>query len=502
MSYVVRAGLPANIQAVARRSEVIAANRLKVSGLARWVGTEDDPPIPPQPGDSNPAGSALLPPWEQEAAEEEAARAVAAAVDEASSQQQLVWRDDRLPSKGPFWRLTGSTFPEAAPLTAARQRQAQGLLPEEEAEDEDEDEQDEDEQQQLGGEEGLGGSSAMRPLQRSQQAAAAAQPSSYLGIVSVPLPPAGNRAGAAPQTQQELNQRQEVKERLQTSYPAFGLRRASSRSGSGTPPPTPSPVSTRQAQAAAAAAEVHLRRLDTFDTLHRRAVAAITIDAPPEVRLAAGSSASGLGARFGCLCVCPCCWPGTCGTNAQLSLLPFSSHQAVWAVLTDYGRLAEFIPNLAVSQRIALPPTAPPNIIRIRQVRQPAMPPSCAVDKLLVVLCKSSVRVYELARQIYQLRSYLEAGVLTWRALPSPPSTKQVGYKRMLYMCLHAESVLDLIEKPQRCVVLCLQGCFGLGCHSDSVACLAAPYAAVAPPVVALCQLLAAPAPLQPRSLQ
>jgi ribosome-associated toxin RatA of RatAB toxin-antitoxin module len=99
-------------------------------------------------------------------------------------------------------------------------------------------------------------------------------------------------------------------------------------------------------QAAAAAAEVHLRRLDTFDTLHRRAVAAVTIDAPPE---------------------------------------------AVWAVLTDYNRLAEFIPNLAVSQRIALPPNAPPNVIRVRQV----------------------------------------------------------GYKRMLYMCLHAESVLDLIEKPQ-----------------------------------------------------
>lgn len=43
--------------------------------------------------------------------------------------------------------------------------------------------------------------------------------------------------------------------------------------------------------------------------------------------------------------------------------------QAVWAVLTDYNRLAEFIPNLAVSQRIALPPSAPPNIIRVRQVR-------------------------------------------------------------------------------------------------------------------------------------
>jgi hypothetical protein len=68
--------------------------------------------------------------------------------------------------------------------------------------------------------------------------------------------------------------------------------------------------------------------------------------------------------------------------------------QVVWAVLTDYNQLAEFIPNLAVSQRIALPSSAPPNIIRIRQV----------------------------------------------------------GYKRMLYMCLHAESVLDLIEKQQRWV--------------------------------------------------
>jgi hypothetical protein len=29
---------------------------------------------------------------------------------------------------------------------------------------------------------------------------------------------------------------------------------------------------------------------------------------------------------------------------------------------------------------------------------------------------------------------------------------RQVGYKRMLYMCLHAETVLDLIEKPLRCV--------------------------------------------------
>lgn len=331
VSYVVRAGLPANIQAVSRRAEEIAATKLRASGLARWAGIEDDPPIPVQ----------LPPPevgrlsWEQEVAEEQAARCAAAAVDEASRQRrQAEGRDDTLPSKGPFWRLTGSTFPEAAPLTADRQRQQQGAGPA--------DPQPQQEEQTL------------RPLQLQQQA----DPQSlYLGVVSVPLPPAGNRSTMQPETQDELNQRQEVKEQLQAAYPAFGLRRADSRAssnGSSTVSPTSNalPVPTGLGSSGssravpAGAAEVHLRRLDTFDMLHRRAVAAITIDASPE---------------------------------------------AVWDVLTDYNRLAEFIPNLAVSQRIALPSNAPANIIRIRQV----------------------------------------------------------GYKRMLYMCLHAESVLDLIEKPQ-----------------------------------------------------
>ena len=54
---------------------------------------------------------------------------------------------------------------------------------------------------------------------------------------------------------------------------------------------------------------------------------------------------------------------------ARPSCLPLLL-QAVWAVLTDYNRLAEFVPNLAVSQRIALPPGAPPNVIRVRQVRR------------------------------------------------------------------------------------------------------------------------------------
>ena len=310
VSYVVRAGLPANIQAVSRRAEEvrhaacspfapkghhchfsraaalqtmakdvehgkglvfclqIAATKLRASGLARWAGIEDDPPIPVQ----------LPPPevgrlsWEQEVAEEQAARCAAAAVDEASRQRrQAEGRDDTLPSKGPFWRLTGSTFPEAAPLTADRQRQQQGAGPA--------DPQPQQEEQTL------------RPLQLQQQA----DPQSlYLGVVSVPLPPAGNRSTMHPETQDELNQRQEVKEQLQAAYPAFGLRRADSRAssnGSSTvsstsnalPVPTGLGSSGSSRAVPAGAAEVHLRRLDTFDMLHRRAVAAITIDASPEV---------------------------------------------------------------------------------------------------------------------------------------------------------------------------------------------------------------------------
>lgn len=246
----------------------IAATKLRASGLARWAGIEDDPPIPVQ----------LPPPevgrlsWEQEVAEEQAARCAAAAVDEASRQRrQAEGRDDTLPSKGPFWRLTGSTFPEAAPLTADRQRQQQGAGPA--------DPQPQQEEQTL------------RPLQLQQQA----DPQSlYLGVVSVPLPPAGNRSTMQPETQDELNQRQEVKEQLQAAYPAFGLRRADSRAssnGSSTVSPTSNalPVPTGLGSSGssravpAGAAEVHLRRLDTFDMLHRRAVAAITIDASPEV---------------------------------------------------------------------------------------------------------------------------------------------------------------------------------------------------------------------------
>ena len=326
----------------------IAEIKLRASGLARWAGNDDDPPIPTQPA----AATAARPTWEQEVAEVDAARAAAAAVDAAAAavesateprqqeeqqeqqqvqqqepqpppqrpQQQQRWRteakDEGLPSKGPFWRLTGSGFPEAAPLTAARQRQQQGTPAEQRQRRRQQDAEDQQQEQ---------ADVPLRPLQQEQQQQqrrvrqqqGQAKPQSlYLGVTSVPLPPAGNRAGVdsmPPRTQQELNEQQEQKEQLQAAYPAFGLRRTSSsngnssstttaptRNGSGNgsgatiPASLASLTGSSRAKPAppVAAAEVHLRRLDTFETLHRRAVAAITIDAPPEVRTCAQRSCS------------------------------------------------------------------------------------------------------------------------------------------------------------------------------------------------------------------
>jgi len=69
--------------------------------------------------------------------------------------------------------------------------------------------------------------------------------------------------------------------------------------------------------------DVHLRKLDTAEFLHRRVVCSMHIGA---------------------------------------------SVKSVWNVLTDYERLADFIPSLVCSEVIPHPPGAPPGYHRIRQV--------------------------------------------------------------------------------------------------------------------------------------
>ena len=321
VSYIVRAGLPANIKSIVERAEALAERRLRASGLASWAGVEEEVDISSlQTGGSD--GS------------EDSNGAAQASSSQAQKQQRQGGQSSEtnamLPSKGPFWSVRGSPYPEVAPLTAEQQR---------------------------------------------RQAAKSAAQSAYLGTAFVPLPPAGRPEASI---QRALDD--QLREKQQDLYPAFGLRRSadyyfasmdsvdddssssyassptgksnnSTSNGSNTTNMNGSGSGSGSAASRAATIlktapyEVHLRRLDGLDYLHRRAVAAVTVDAPAA---------------------------------------------DVWSVLTDYNHLADFIPNLVASERIQLPPTAPNNIVRIRQV----------------------------------------------------------GYKRMMYMSLHAETVLDLIEKP------------------------------------------------------
>jgi len=274
VSYVIRAGLPSNIRAVALRSESLAAERLQAPGLASWVGVEVNPAIPETEGTLDRPKGGNNPPVEPG------------------------W-----PSKGPFWPR-GSVYAAAAPITAGMQK---------------------------------------------KQAAMNAAKSSYLGTTWVPLPPSGKPEKSS--VKEVLNEGLQKKSSLLNGYPAFDIESNSiyrefsiaksrnvmewAQKGSGDSLPGD--------------VEIHLRRLDGLGYLHRRSVAAIKVNASPAL---------------------------------------------VWKVVTDYNRLAEFVPNLASSERIRLPSTAPDNVVRVRQV----------------------------------------------------------GYKNMFYMCLHAESVMDIVEKPYRYV--------------------------------------------------
>ncbi|CAL8464995.1 g4530 [Coccomyxa elongata] len=152
-------------------------------------------------------------------------------------------------------------------------------------------------------------------------------PGGYLGVTSVPLP-AQQKPAPAPEADraQVLAERHRQEDLVQASYPAIGSAKKSLLE---------------------ALTEVHLRRLDTDDTLHRRAVAVIAIEAIPE---------------------------------------------EVWDVLTDYEALPEFVPNLALCERLAVPAALGTRLTRLRQV----------------------------------------------------------GFKDMMFMQLHAEAILDLHERPHQ----------------------------------------------------
>lgn len=98
-------------------------------------------------------------------------------------------------------------------------------------------------------------------------------------------------------------------------------------------------------------------------------------------------------------------------------------------MLTDYERLPDFVPNLAVSQRLKTPMGMSDKLVVLRQVRRMT---EGSDDRAYV----SAMAVVFMC--MYHM-SYMRLTACT-----------QVGFKRMLYMSLHAESVISLVEKPCR----------------------------------------------------
>jgi hypothetical protein len=52
----------------------------------------------------------------------------------------------------------------------------------------------------------------------------------------------------------------------------------------------------------------------------------------------------------------------------KINWSPCDALPQVWDVLTDYEALAAVVPNLAVSERLPMPPGSPSNLVRLRQV--------------------------------------------------------------------------------------------------------------------------------------
>lgn len=153
----------------------------------------------------------------------------------------------------------------------------------------------------------------------------------YLGVTSVPVPP-----------NYELR-------KASTHAPAEAATQAPTEPVEGAQGARSAPLGAdwRQISGDAAHVDLQMRNLDDADSLHRRVVATLYVDAPLD---------------------------------------------QVWKTLTAYERLPEFLPNLLLCERLQ-PPEHTGNSSRMKRIRQ-------------------------------------------------------VGYKNMMYMCLHAEAIMDLMEIP------------------------------------------------------
>jgi ribosome-associated toxin RatA of RatAB toxin-antitoxin module len=319
VSYIVKAGLPANINAVIRRAEQLARDRLKVSGPAAWAGVEEDPPIPGFSTNTN-------------------------SMDDIGGMISFDDTSDMavaLPTKGPFWPAGFGVSASPFPTTRVEEIGGGGI-------------DQSNNSMNNNGKYVVSSSSSQQQLKQRLRARTTSrklqQQSQYLGVSSVPLPP----AIPPEETLRTVLSSIVAEDALVGSYPEFSQE---------TPQTSPSYTTTTansnsnsnsnsysysdSDSDSDSTTEIHLRRLDRIGKLHRRAVASVVINAPINT---------------------------------------------IWNILTDYNNLAQYVPNLAASERMQLPLDAPERVVRVRQI----------------------------------------------------------GYKRMPYMYLHAETVLDLVETPCR----------------------------------------------------
>ena len=59
--------------------------------------------------------------------------------------------------------------------------------------------------------------------------------------------------------------------------------------------------------------------------------------------------------------------PTACCRRAVASISIEASPEQVWEVLTDYEALPEFVPNLALCERLPVPPELRSRLVRLRQ---------------------------------------------------------------------------------------------------------------------------------------
>ena len=410
VSAVVAAGLPANIAALASAAEAAEAAAARPASAAAAAALEADAPLPGRRSERRGWSSSLR--WEEVEEEEGLASSASFGTQtlspsspsspsssSSSSSSSSLPPPVALPAKGPP-RMQAAPWPTVKARVAQLSAEAESGEEEEETEETEEEEEEEE----------------VNSPPPSSAPASAFFPSpsrgDYLGVSSVPLPLSSARK-AAP-----------------------GTATAAKAAAAAAESPT---TTTAAAAAAAEAAEAKRRRAAAADAerLRRASYPAFVVD---------GSSSSDARGRGASSAAAAETAPATAMTMAAVSvhlrrLDPASSSSSsnssspalhrravaeaivaappsdVWAILTDYEALPDIVPSLAACE----------------------------------LLAREEVKVVATGSNSTSSSSTSSSSpTSTSSATTARARIRQVAYKRMQYVELHAEALLDVAEREGR----------------------------------------------------